>query len=191
MSKGQQPKRYSFPWLVSFGSPPAPVERNHRLIQLAARYVGGDTERWGAQEWELASRYLARALEIATIRSLQLCESFDLVCKRPRGRPRKGIPLCVPLRFGDLKTKRKRGRPLIWTRDDWVDLHETVNTCRQALTRKNPGKRITDKLAITHLVRLVSEEEGKSEAWVRRTVSEMQKLYSESKKHVGKIREKS
>ena len=181
MSEVQQPKRYSFP--------SAPVERNHPLIQLAAQYVGGDTEHWGVQEWELASRYLARALETATIISLQLAESFDFIRKKPRGRPRKGKRLCDLLGLGDPKTKPRRGRPLKWTDEDWLNLNEVVNSCRQALTRKNRGKRVTDKMAVTFAVALVATEEGRSQSWIRRAVPEFQKLYSESKRRVRKIRE--
>lgn len=197
MNGGSSPKSIRLadlvhlPWSISFGNPPTPVDGNHRLIHLAVRHVGGSVEDWGAREWELAARYLAHALEIAVTRALQLAESSPFMLKRPRGRPRKasrGITLNELLfDLVSSKQKHKRGRPRKITNEDWQNVYDMVNWYRYELKNKSCSARITDKAAITHLAKTVAKENGHSQEEVRRFVPKMQKMYSESKKRVGKI----
>ena len=197
MSGGAQQSPYflsdlvSLPGDISFGFPPTPVERGHWLIKITATHVGGNIEAWGMQEWELATRYLARALETSLRREIQRAQPRPDIFKRGRGRPRKiRLNTLLALMSKDSGPKRKRGRPSI-SDEDWLNIYSTVNSYREELMRKSGNTRITDKAAITFAAERVAKYRHLSNAWVRKVVPVIQKRFSESKKRVRKMQENS
>jgi hypothetical protein len=184
---------------LSFGSPPSPVDIEHWAIKAVASHIGGNAQTWTADDWQLAARYLARALEFSTARERPLpLHNFQATSphvKRKRGSPPKNSleRFAASRRLSDLvnsvkpKPKRQRGRPP-FPEEFWLSMYDLFTSARTNLSENIKGGRITDKEVITRVLTRYASSRNKPPRWVRAMVPRFQKLYSEAKKRVRKIR---
>lgn len=160
------------------------------LIKLAAVHVGGEIQNWGKEEWQKTACYLAGALDIlARMDSNKGQELIRRPPKRSVGRPAKArINRLTSGLLGGNRVPKSRGRPRKISEQFWKQTYEVVEVCRAELIEQSPSGKVRDIDAIRALVRHLQKSRRESDSWARRTIPKVQKLYSEAKRRVGKIK---